>query len=145
MERHRYSHERATSLDDIHGLSITDERVRGVARDSNARRRSHLVWAPAHKNFLLKILAPPFASSITDRPESIAEHILFDGMPEPRRRRGVAIFQQKNTRPSKRICSAILSIERVRGVEPLTSPWKGDVIPLYNTRVAPPHDACRSA
>ena len=24
--------------------------------------------------------------------------------------------------------------ERVRGVEPLTSPWKGDVIPLYNTR-----------
>lgn len=27
-----------------------------------------------------------------------------------------------------------ISDERVRGVEPLTSPWKGDVIPLYNTR-----------
>ena len=34
----------------------------GVARDSNARRRSHLVWAPPHKNFLLEILAPAFSS-----------------------------------------------------------------------------------
>ena len=38
-------------------------RAEGVARDSNARRRSYLVWAPARKNFLLKILAPPFSSS----------------------------------------------------------------------------------
>ena len=36
------------------------ERVTGISRDSNARRRSHLVWAPPHKNFLLKILAPAF-------------------------------------------------------------------------------------
>ena len=41
------------------------EWVRGVARDSNARRRSHLVWAPPHKNFLLKILVPAFDSSLT--------------------------------------------------------------------------------
>jgi hypothetical protein len=34
----------------------------GIARDSNARRRSRLVWAPPHKNFLLKILAPAFDS-----------------------------------------------------------------------------------
>jgi hypothetical protein len=32
----------------------------GIARDSNARRRSHSVWAPPHKNFFLKILAPAF-------------------------------------------------------------------------------------
>ena len=30
---------------------------------ASARRRSHEAWAPAHKNFLLKILAPPFDSS----------------------------------------------------------------------------------
>jgi hypothetical protein len=77
----------------FHHIGLENERARGVARDSNARRRSHLVWAPPHKNFLLKILAPAFASSITDRPENITEHILFEGMPEPRRRRGVAIFQ----------------------------------------------------
>ena len=34
----------------------------GFARDSNARRRSHLVWAPPHRNFLLKISAPAFES-----------------------------------------------------------------------------------
>jgi len=33
-----------------------------IARDSHARRRSHVVWAPPHKNFLLKILAPAFDS-----------------------------------------------------------------------------------
>ena len=34
----------------------------GVAPDSDARRRSHLVWAPPHKIFLLKNLAPAFDS-----------------------------------------------------------------------------------
>jgi hypothetical protein len=37
----------------------------GIARGSSARRRSHSAWAPAHKNFLLKILAPPFESFIS--------------------------------------------------------------------------------
>jgi hypothetical protein len=46
----------------LHRIALENERVRGVARDSNARRRSHLVWAPPHKNFLLKILAPAFDS-----------------------------------------------------------------------------------
>ena len=39
-------------------------RPAGFARDSNAHRRSHLVWAPAHKNFLVKIFTPPFKSYI---------------------------------------------------------------------------------
>ena len=30
-------------------------------------------------------------------------------------------------------------LERVTGVEPVTSPWKGDVIPLYHTRDATNH------
>jgi len=34
----------------------------GIARDSCVRRRSRKVWAPAHKNFLVKIFIPPFNS-----------------------------------------------------------------------------------
>ncbi len=34
----------------------------GIARDSRARRRSRLAWAPPHENFLLKIFAPAFGS-----------------------------------------------------------------------------------
>jgi hypothetical protein len=35
-----------------------------IARDSNARRRSHLVWAPPHRIFLLENPAPAFDSLI---------------------------------------------------------------------------------
>lgn len=42
----------------------------------------------------------------------------------------------KSTLLEKSFHHIALENERVRGVEPLTSPWKGDVIPLYNTRDA---------
>jgi hypothetical protein len=45
-------------------MLLVSERVRGVARDSNARRRSHSVWAPPHNIFLVKNIAPAFDSSI---------------------------------------------------------------------------------
>lgn len=37
-------------------------RGRGFARDSCIHRRSRKVWAPPHKNFLVKIFAPAFKS-----------------------------------------------------------------------------------
>jgi hypothetical protein len=50
------------------------ERVTGIARDSRARRRSHEVWAPPHRIFLLENSAPAFDSLITNRPENTAEY-----------------------------------------------------------------------
>jgi hypothetical protein len=38
------------------------ESLRGTARGSHARRRSHEAWAPAHRIFLLKNPTPPFDS-----------------------------------------------------------------------------------
>jgi hypothetical protein len=44
------------------------ERVTGIARDSRARRRSHEVWAPPHRIFLLENSAPAFDfSSLIDQ------------------------------------------------------------------------------
>jgi len=52
------------------------ERV-GFARDSNARRRSHLVWAPARRIFLLKNPPPPFESALSEDAKRMAPAILF--------------------------------------------------------------------
>ncbi len=48
----------------------------------------------------------------------------------PRQARGVISL----SRLAQRDEDAALILERVRGVEPLSSAWKAEVIPLYDTR-----------
>ena len=56
-------------------------------------------------------------------------------MPEARRRRGVARFQQKRRDPQKGM-PAVFSVERVTGIEPVSQPWEGRVLPLNHTRAS---------
>jgi hypothetical protein len=46
-------------------FSVTKAETVRFARNSKFFRRKILVWAPAHKDFLLKIFTPPFKSFVS--------------------------------------------------------------------------------
>lgn len=53
----------------------------------------------------------------------------MSGIREPRRRYFASLRGRSNSHP--------ISTKRVTGIEPVSCPWEGHIIPLYDTRVMP--------